>query len=322
MSALRERVRRFLGWWLAELAGLAPARGVEVETDLSKPVAEAAAAIERACAGRARVVVLRLPERAVLQRIVTLPLAAERNLAAVLGFEMDRHTPFKAEAVYYGFAPLRRDAAARTLQVALTAVPRRQVDPLVEALRAAGIQARSLRAGTARLDLAAGPASSARASRTRRWALAGLAAVSVAALLGVPIAHKLQAIASLEAEVEAVRVQAQLAQRAREEIARLAAAQGALLERRREQRAALEVLLDLTRLVPDGTWLSHLNVAGARVRLRGESGNATEVLGALEGSGAFHGASLDGSVTRDARSARERFALSARVSDDARLDKH
>ena len=322
MSALREHVRRFFAWWFAELSALVPARVLEVPADLSKPLAECVAGIVGALAGRARRIALRLPDDAVLQRNVTLPLAAERNLAAVLGFEMDRHTPFKAEAVYYAFAPLRRDAAARTLQVALTVVARRQVDPLIEALRAAGVQTRSLRAGTMRLDLQAGAPASTRAGRARQWTLAGLGAAAAVMLLGLPIAQKLQAIASLEAQVEAVRAQARLAQRAREEIARLEAAEGALLERRREQRAALEVLLELTRLVPDGTWLSHLNLAGARVRLRGESTNATEVLGALEGSGAFHGASLDGSVTRDARSARERFALSARVRGDARQDKH
>ena len=36
-----------------------------------------------------------------LSRVVQLPLVAEENLRAVLGFEMERLTPFKAADVYY-----------------------------------------------------------------------------------------------------------------------------------------------------------------------------------------------------------------------------
>jgi general secretion pathway protein L len=71
------------------------------------------------------------------------------------------------------------------------------------------------------------------------------------------------------------------------------------------------VLHELTRLLPDHSWLARLELDGSRVRLRGESLNAAELVAALEGSALFADASLEGSVTRDPGTDRERFALSA-----------
>ena len=45
-------------------------------------------------------VVLRLAPTSLLERMVTLPLAAERELARVLRYEMERLTPFTADEVY------------------------------------------------------------------------------------------------------------------------------------------------------------------------------------------------------------------------------
>ena len=41
-----------------------------------------------------------IPESSTLTRNLSLPAAAEDNLRQVLGFEMDRQTPFKADQVH------------------------------------------------------------------------------------------------------------------------------------------------------------------------------------------------------------------------------
>jgi general secretion pathway protein L len=52
----------------------------------------------------ARDTALIVPSDKILSKALTLPLAAEENLYEVLGFEMDRHTPFSADQVYYDFS--------------------------------------------------------------------------------------------------------------------------------------------------------------------------------------------------------------------------
>ena len=67
---------------------------------------------------------LELPAERVLQRTVDLPLAAAENLREVLGFEMDRHTPFKAEDVAFDYHIVSTDRQTKRLLVDLTVAPR------------------------------------------------------------------------------------------------------------------------------------------------------------------------------------------------------
>ena len=53
-----------------------------------------------------------------LVRRVTMPAATEENLRQVLGFEMDRLTPFRADDVYFDYRVVSRDAAAGQLAIA------------------------------------------------------------------------------------------------------------------------------------------------------------------------------------------------------------
>ena len=69
---------------------------------------------------------------------MTLPLAAERDLARVLGYEMDRLTPFRADEVFFSAAIAGRDRARGQLRARLFLVPRAAVAPLLALLREAG----------------------------------------------------------------------------------------------------------------------------------------------------------------------------------------
>src|SRR5215510_5679277 len=105
-------LREFFAWWFGQLAELLPqglrrSAPTAVDAMVIKPFgplgrfglgAKDLAELPRAT-GRATV--LRLVEQDVLGKTVTLPLAAERELDQVLGFEMDRETPFKAEEIYW-----------------------------------------------------------------------------------------------------------------------------------------------------------------------------------------------------------------------------
>ncbi|NJN46352.1 MAG: pilus assembly protein PilM [Candidatus Competibacteraceae bacterium] len=83
--------------------------------------------------------VMRVPAVHTLSKTMTLPLAAESNLRQVVGFELDRFTPFTATQVYYDVRILERQSAARRLRVQLVAVPRSVLDSLLEQLAGAGL---------------------------------------------------------------------------------------------------------------------------------------------------------------------------------------
>ena len=351
---LRGNLDRFWSWWLGELAGMLPrglgegirrrARRLVVDLDGAAAafrvsdarevhdigilefgadaVASSAAAeqIRRACDRRINEVALRVSAKQALRRTLAMPLAAETNLRAVLAFEMDRYTPFKAEHVYYDFAVLARNPEKRSLQVALTVVPRKAIDPLVQALRSWGLEPTSLEvqgADAEGLNLlpAAQRALGRGGARWQLGVLAGIAALLLVTALALPVAQKMQTVDRLQKEVEEIRKEALLAAQVRKQLEQLDAEESALLIRRNQRPAAIDVLQEMTRLLPDQSWLNQLELAGTRVKIHGEAPNASELVTSIENSALFKGASFDGSVTRDPKADRERFAISATVRE-------
>ena len=68
--------------------------------------------VDGAAAGSVRVVVS-LPPREVLRRTITLPAAVEENLRQALTYDLDRHTPFKPEELYFDAASSAATRPAR-----------------------------------------------------------------------------------------------------------------------------------------------------------------------------------------------------------------
>lgn len=335
-------VARLAGWWASELIGLFPrslrearrrllieldgstARFLLCEAQRVDEIAaldlgpDALASLElgkqarKACA-RVTDIAVRVAARQALRRTLTLPLAAERNLRGVLAFEMDRYTPFKAESVYYDFAVLGRDADKRQLQVALTLVPRKEVDALLGALRGWSLEPTSLGVeDVAGCNLL--PAAQTGERQGARWpsrTLAAIAALLAVGTLALPLVQKMQTVERLEKQLAEARAEALRAEQVRKQLEQLVKEESALIERRKERPAAIQVLHELTTLLPDSVWLSHAELAGTRLKIRGESPNASELVSSIENSAMFQGASFDGSVTRNPRTDRERFAISA-----------
>src|SRR5690554_571635 len=133
-GTLRPRLRRFLAWWGAALAGWLPSRmrdlfglspqrlllcvrgdGLELalwrgdgmraldSVPLDGLPDQGADPFALLLSPRAVDVPrwLVLPERSVLRRRLTLPAAAGERLREVLGFEIDRQTPFAADEAQY-----------------------------------------------------------------------------------------------------------------------------------------------------------------------------------------------------------------------------
>ncbi len=91
--------------------------------------------------GAAPQVVVALPPRSALRKTLTLPAALEDNLRQALSYDLDRHTPFKADELYFDAAIVDRDGARNTLRVDLAAAQRTLVDPLLRHVDAFGARA-------------------------------------------------------------------------------------------------------------------------------------------------------------------------------------
>lgn len=69
-----------------------------------------------------------LPRDAALLQFLYLPAAVEENLRATLGYEIDKHTPFSFDDVYFDFHVLRRIPESNLIQVMLITVKKDLID--------------------------------------------------------------------------------------------------------------------------------------------------------------------------------------------------
>src|SRR5262249_54719756 len=136
-------------------------------------------------------------------------LAAERDVDRVLGYEMDRFTPFAAPDVVWQAAVLQRDHAQRRLLLRLNLVPRRAVQSCLDLLSHAGLRPECLEAiasdGTPRrLPLA--DHSTPRSHRVASIA-AGVVAGLAMAILVTPFITQWLASSATEAAIAALQPQ-------------------------------------------------------------------------------------------------------------------
>ncbi|MGY0557981.1 PilN domain-containing protein [Lysobacter sp. A421] len=256
-----------------------------------------------------------------LRRRLVLPAAAIDRLRDVVAFEIDRQTPFRADAVAFDARVAGRRESDGQLDVELVVVPRQALDPALDRLG-------SLASTLAGVDVAAGdgvplgvnllPVSERRLHRDP-WAiwnavLAAVAVVAVAALLWQLLDNRRAAADALE---QAMAEQADAGRQAaaqRHQLASLVEGQAFLDQARARRPTAIEVMDELTVRLPDHTYLEKLAINDDQLLLIGLSGQAAALIGQLQGAQAWSSPALAGALQPDPGSSRDRFTLTAKLA--------
>ncbi|HSR71719.1 MAG TPA: hypothetical protein VLL72_05000, partial [Kiloniellales bacterium] len=202
--------------------------------------------------------IVRLPAETVLRHRVRLPLEAAENLREVLGFEMDRHTPFKAEEVYYDFRPTGYDRINKWLYVDLAVVPREFADRILALLRSWGpvacrLEAADPAAGYNLLPEALRPAPN-RFLPVTAAALAVIGLVLIGARLYQPLWEREQILARTEQQLALAREAAAEAERLEQRLAQLKEQASVVRERRQRSWTVVELLDEISARLPDDSW--------------------------------------------------------------------
>jgi general secretion pathway protein L len=343
-------VREFFSWWFGQLAELLP-QGLRrsaltaVDAMVIKPIGPLGRGIEAVSVGlrrngketalgrfglgatdlaelprtTGRASVLRLSEQDVLGKTVTLPLAAERELDQVLGFEMDRETPFKAEEIYWNHRIERADRQNGRLSVRVALVPKENLAPLLTALGQFGIRPRRAEiadgpdAGTY-LPLEGDGARAHHASNRLIWSAAVCCAALGLAAVVTPFIRQELALASLGEQIAAGRTAAAEADSLHQEIDRLASSADFVESERDKAGRPLVVLVAATRVLPDDTYLTEMELQKRKVTLTGRSAAAARLIGPLAADGAFRNPGFAAPVTRVEALHTELFTINAEVA--------
>ena len=271
---------------------------------------------------KAKQLVLRFPAGQALTRTLHLPLAAEKNLRQVTGFEMDRLTPFAADQVYYHARVLQRQPEQRRLRVELTALPRVAVDPVLLQLRQQGLSPDVLDVAGADSNLNLLPPE----QRVRRglWEQRMRAMVIVVSLLLVvaaallPIWQQRALLLGANAKIDRLQAAANQSLTLRDQLDRTLQASRMLAEKKRAIPTRVDLLRELTLILPMDTWVERLQIKGDSLQINGQSTKASALVGIIEASDLLDSAGFLSPVTTDPRSNKERFLLGAHIGGESR----
>jgi general secretion pathway protein L len=265
-------------------------------------------------------VALCLPAPTVLRRKLALPLAARDNLRQVGSYEMDRQTPFRADSVYFDVREIGGPAPAGKFAAELAAVPRTQLDPWLTRLRDIGFGIDAVdvgdAAGRAGLDLLPPEQRPRRSNPRRRLNLALAAGTVVLLVLGMNawLHNRQAALAVMQDRVDAMHADAQRVVALRQRLSDSAGAAGFLAQRKAKAPSLLAVIEELSRRLPDDTWLERLSIDNAgQIGFQGQSPQAARLVDTLKGSTLVGEPSFQGTIQTDQTTNKERFYMVAHV---------
>ncbi|QEE26077.1 fimbrial assembly protein [Rhodanobacter glycinis] len=312
------------GQWVLRRAG-DPAPLARWDDSLDAPAQQAA--LSGATVGTApqdlRLAFCLSPDAA-LRRRLPLPLAARDNLRQVGAFEMDRQTPFRVEQVHYDIRECAGAAPTGRFNAELVAVPRGLLDAQLQRLREAGIavDAVDLSEGASRLGVNLLPRENARVRHDPRrrlnLALAGGIVLLLLLCLGQWLHNREDALASMQAQVDSMRGQAQRVALLRRQLQDNAGAAGFLVQRKAQTITVLDVLQELTARLPDDTWLERFTLdSSGHIGFQGQSAKAASLVDALQNSRLIANPGFQGVIQRDPSTGKERFYMVAQVQAPA-----
>jgi len=257
-----------------------------------------------------------LPAGEVLVRSLSFPEQVRTNLRQVVGYEIDRLSPFRADQVYYDVRIGEGAAPNGKLRVELALCRRDALAHWLQRLRDAGLPADRLtwEGAWPKANLIPPEERPRRPIRllTPARLLPLLVLTLTAAILITPLWQKQRQIDLLDTQLRGLRVRAAEVDEVRAALERAREGSMVVLQRKMDQPRAVDLLRELTERLPDDTWVQNLDVTEREVQIRGESARATALIGLLEQAPGFSEVSFRSPVVQVATTGQERFHIAFR----------
>lgn len=275
-------------------------------------------------------VVLRLTAEKALHKLIYLPTAALENLQQVVGFELDRYTPFSIEQVYFNAIMLGKTDHAQ-LKVLLIVAPKLVLDQQLLQIETLGVRPHRIDYQPVLQDFPKIEHAfnllpdryrhqGSKLSQSMHWVANGLLVLLTLGVFVWPIWLQGQAVDSLKTRIKQLEKQNRIVDQQQTELDALRAETQKLIDIKYQSPALLAVLGELSNLLNDETWLTHMQYSDKRMQIQGQSPAASALISVLEQSEFFSNVSFVSPLTQDKTTGRERFQISMDVRMPAVAD--
>ncbi len=267
--------------------------------------------------GRPIPVWLRLPSAALLQKRLTLPLAAERELRGALTYEMDRETPFSADEVWWNWRVEDRDRQRGQLALTLFLVPKSAGQEAIATLRQGGLNPTVISIPTGagqRHQIALVADADARQAQSgwTRPLTAACAVLALAAIV-VPFARQSLALAQADNRIAALKPEVETVRQLRRRLDTIAGTGASQAMEQIGSADMLKALAEVTRILPDDTHLTDFSLHRRKLSLTGQSADAARLIGLLAGDSYFKDPAFAAAVTHIQNTKLDAFSINAEV---------
>jgi general secretion pathway protein L len=276
----------------------------------------------QATGGKSYLIFLCLSVERALRKRLRLPLAVEENLRQTLTFELDRQTPFKPEQVYFDCIVRERRPAEQKLIVELIVLPKDAVDAPVAQAAALGLSLNGAVLASDALELGArspnflSATTPNRRFRQRLWVNAALLLFTLilgGAAIILPLWQKRSTAIAMQGLVVEAKAAAMQTQSLRDQMETKANEYKFPVDLKNSQPSPFLLLNQLSKLLPDDTYISNLEITGRDVQIQGETGSSSKLIELMENSGFLKEASHKSSLTQIPGTTVERFHIAAKA---------
>ena len=246
----------------------------------------------------------------VLLRELSLPPLSERDVAAAVAMNVQIASPFPMSDTHFGYSIQRLPNGHQHIDIAL--IRKGQLENLQAKYPKQALFARSPRGAIPMQNDSQHPQSAWYLSPLTLGLSVLLGLVLIAWIISPTLLLRAESIAHEIALAKLNGAAAPLLQK-REELSTLQQQLESAHAFDKEHPAPRPILEQLSSQIPDGTWISQLNLRKDQLTLEGSSDNAIAIVSLLEKIPALKEVRLGASINRDPRNGRETFQILARI---------
>jgi general secretion pathway protein L len=240
---------------------------------------------------RRRAILLRPPRGALLETHLHLPLAAAPDLRSVIGYEINRTTPFEPHQIYWTWTVEARDRTVGRIRVRLSLVPKAPLLPLLAALAQVGLSPSALEAVSSddrrcMIPLRKDEASASWKHRTANTLAAACGVCAIVAVL-LPFSQQWIVLDRVENRIATLQPQVMQVQAIRQRIAAERVGRDGIAQERAKLGNTLKVLSVVTDLLPDDTFLQELSLHQRQLTVSGRSSAAARLIATMASNPTF-----------------------------------
>jgi len=263
---------------------------------------------------------LYIDKNLLLTRTITLPLATEENIKDVIAYEIDRYTPFRKEDIYFDVNIVDKNKSENKLTVLITVIKKAILDEVLSFCSESGaVLNKTFSKDNNKTELffigLPAEASEKVKKKSNKFFIIYVLVLLIAALC-IPVVKNYWLVSQYQNKIEQMSPQVAEIKELRSEFQVIRKRADLANKLNINNIRLIELLEELTRLIPNDTSLARFSLQGNSVRIQGSSESASKLIAILDASTVFNNVEFAAPVTKNNDTGKENFTIEIELNTE------